>query len=196
MTWASVVAQHTWLVAVLPVSGARVGVYDEHEIFRLGVVACLSEDSAITVVTDWPSPGQTLDLAITSTTVAARRTFGCGLLVCAADPSVEPAHPHDRVLGVLPRGSLTAPQLLAAVHAAMAGLSVRMNTGAADVSTLDTRRREVLRLLADGASTAEISRALHCSERTVKAAITDLKRRLHARNRAHVVATGIRTGVI
>lgn len=176
--------------------GARVGVYDEHEIFRLGVIACLSEDPAITVVSDMPSPAGILDLAITSTTVAARRTFGCGLLVCAADPSVEPAGAHDPVLGVLPRGSLTAPLLLAAVHAAVAGLSVGMNPAGADASLLDARRREVLRLLADGASTAEISRALHCSERTVKAAITDLKRRLRARNRAHAVATGIRQGVI
>lgn len=181
---------------------ARVGVYDEHEIFRLGVLACLADDPTITVVED-PPPAR-LDLAVASVRMALRCDFGCGVLICAHDPAIAPVTSRSSVLGVLPRGTLTAPQLAAAVRAAIAGLSVGVAVGVAvGVSTpgaaspvLDTRRREVLRLLADGASTAEISRHLHCSERTVKAAITDLKRRLHARNRAHVVAAGIRQGVI
>ncbi|CAN5780152.1 hypothetical protein BH23ACT10_BH23ACT10_38000 [soil metagenome] len=173
---------------------ARVGVYDEHEIFRIGVLACLAEEPAIAVVDD-PPPTQ-LDLAIASVQMASRHDFGCGVLICAHDPTVMPVGARSTVLGVLPRRSLTACQLAAAVHAAVAGLSVGMSGEIASPLGLDPRRREVLRLLADGASTAEISRRLHCSERTVKASITDLKRRLRARNRAHVVAAGIRQGVI
>ncbi|MBW3606297.1 MAG: helix-turn-helix transcriptional regulator [Actinobacteria bacterium] len=177
---------------------ARVGVYDEHEIFRLGVLACLADDPTITVVED-PPPAR-LDLAVASVRMALRCDFGCGVLICAHDPAIAPVTSRSSVLGVLPRGTLTAPQLAAAVRAAIAGLSVGVSVGVSTAGAaspvLDTRRREVLRLLADGASTAEISRRLHCSERTVKAAITDLKRRLHARNRAHVVAAGIRQGVI
>ncbi|CAN5866524.1 hypothetical protein BH23ACT10_BH23ACT10_40530 [soil metagenome] len=174
--------------------GTRVGVFDEHEIFRLGVLACLTEDPGITLVDD-ASPTM-LDLAIASVLMASRHDFGCGVLICAHDPTIAPVGTRSTVLGVLPRGSLTAPQLTAAVHAAMAGLSVGLTGDTSAPPGLDQRRREVLRLLADGASTAEISRHLHCSERTVKATITDLKRRLHARNRAHVVAAGIRQGVI
>lgn len=176
--------------------GARVGVYDEHEIFRLGVLACLTDDQSLTVVESDPSPTNALDLAVVSVRMSSRRDFGCGVLVCAYDPTDVPVGARNPVLGVLPRRSLTAPQLLAAVRATIAGLSVGLASGSTSPTGLDLRRREVLRLLADGASTAEISRLLHCSERTVKAAITDLKRRFRARNRAHVVAAGIRQGVI
>lgn len=179
---------------------ARIGVYDEHEIFRLGVIACLADDSSITVVS---APVSTvdrdaeLDLAITSLYLAARIDFGCGVVVCVPDPVVVPGGLRNHVRGVLPRGSLTAAQLLAAVKAAIAGLSVGLGPGGiTSVAGLDVRRCEVLRMLADGASTAEISRHLYCSERTVKAIITDLKHRLHARNRAHVVAAGMRLGLI
>ena len=179
-------------------TNARVGVYDEHEIFRLGIIACLRDDPSLAVV-DTPAvaPGEQLALAITSLRFATRTDFGCGVLVCAPDPAALPIGLRNPVLGVLPRTTLTAPQLLAAVRATVAGLSVGLGPGAGHgANGLDDRRRHVLQLLADGASTLEISRHLHCSERTVKALITDLKRRLHARNRAHVVAAGIRQGVI
>lgn len=176
----------------------RVGVYDEHEIFRLGVVTCLSDDPTIMVVSDGDAAD--LDLAIASLPMAGRHRFGCGILICAHDPAVLLSGTRDPVVGVLPRGTLTARQLLAAVHAAVAGLSVSVSSGdgisRGSRPTLAERQRQVLRLLAEGASTAEISRALHCSERTVKSDITDLRRGLHAHNRAHLVAASIRLGVI
>jgi DNA-binding CsgD family transcriptional regulator len=179
-------------------TNARIGVYDEHGIFRLGIIACLRDDPLLTVVDGPPAPyGDRLDLAIASLRLAASTDFGCGVLVCVPDPLVPPIGLRNPVLGVLPRSTLTPPQLLAAVRAAVAGLSVGLAPNDAYASGgLDERRRHVLRMLADGASTLEMSRQLHCSERTVKALITDLKRRLHARNRAHVVAAGFRQGVI
>ncbi len=61
---------------------------------------------------------------------------------------------------------------------------------------LSQRDLSVLRLLSDGASTAEIARTLAYSERTIKGAIHDLTTRLQLRNRTHMVAFAVREGLI
>ncbi len=61
---------------------------------------------------------------------------------------------------------------------------------------LRERDLEVLRLLADGNSTAAIAEDLAYSESTIKNVIHDLVRQLGARNRAHAVAVAIRAGAI
>jgi DNA-binding NarL/FixJ family response regulator len=58
------------------------------------------------------------------------------------------------------------------------------------------RDLSVLRLLADGRSTAGIAADLAYSESTIKNVIHDLVRQLGARNRAHAVAVAIRSGLI
>jgi DNA-binding NarL/FixJ family response regulator len=58
------------------------------------------------------------------------------------------------------------------------------------------RDLSVLRLLADGRSTAGIAEDLAYSESTIKNVIHDLVRQLGARNRAHAVANAIRSGLI
>lgn len=58
------------------------------------------------------------------------------------------------------------------------------------------REVEVLRLLAEGLDTAAIAEKLAYSERTIKNVIHDMTSRLHLRNRSHVVAYAMRTGVI
>ncbi len=58
------------------------------------------------------------------------------------------------------------------------------------------RDLSVLRLLADGRSTAGIAEDLAYSESTIKNVIHDLVRQLGARNRAHAVAKAIRSGLI
>ena len=54
----------------------------------------------------------------------------------------------------------------------------------------------MLRLLAEGADTLQISRELSYSERTIKSLIQDVERELGARSRAQAVARGIREGLI
>jgi DNA-binding NarL/FixJ family response regulator len=54
----------------------------------------------------------------------------------------------------------------------------------------------VLRLLAEGQSTAAIADALAYSESTIKNMVHDLVHRLGARNRTHAVALAIRGGLI
>jgi DNA-binding NarL/FixJ family response regulator len=61
---------------------------------------------------------------------------------------------------------------------------------------LDDREADVIRLVADGASTREIAAALSYSERTVKNILHGLTTRLGLRNRTQAVAHAIRTGAI
>jgi DNA-binding NarL/FixJ family response regulator len=61
---------------------------------------------------------------------------------------------------------------------------------------LTGRDLDVLRLLADGRSTAVIAEDLAYSESTIKNVIHDLVRQLGARNRAQAVAMAIRAGAI
>jgi DNA-binding NarL/FixJ family response regulator len=63
-------------------------------------------------------------------------------------------------------------------------------------SGLTERELNVLRLLADGRDTAEVSGQLYYSERTVKNIIHDITSRLELRNRTHAVAYAIKAGLI
>jgi DNA-binding CsgD family transcriptional regulator len=57
------------------------------------------------------------------------------------------------------------------------------------------REREVLELVADGRSTAEIAQALWITEDTVRTHIKRMMVRLGARTRAHAVAVAFREGL-
>lgn len=61
---------------------------------------------------------------------------------------------------------------------------------------LAAREVEVLRLVADGYDTADISMKLGYSERTVKTVLHDVSTRLQLRNRCHAVAYALREGLI
>lgn len=98
------------------------------------------------------------------------------------------------VLAVLPRHSLTPDQLIAAVHATAAGL--RVNGPFTRRGAVSDRGRAVLRLLAGGADTREISSTLGYSERTIKASIAEVQTTLGTRNRTHAVAEAVRANLI
>ena len=63
-------------------------------------------------------------------------------------------------------------------------------------SGLSERETEVLRLLADGLSTAEIASTLSYSERTIKNVLHDVTTRFSLKNRSHAVAYAVRAGLI
>jgi DNA-binding CsgD family transcriptional regulator len=178
----------------------RVGVFDENEIFRRGVAACLAEDHAIEVVARGATANGPvgLDVAIVSARVAAAELLDCPLVVCRADGGARADDSGNRVAAVLPRGALTAKQLTVTVMAAAAGLCVGAPAleRRAAAPALDDRSVQVLRLLADGAGTQEISVSLSYSERTIKGLIGEIRRTLGARSRAQAVARGIRSGII
>jgi len=60
---------------------------------------------------------------------------------------------------------------------------------------LTDREREVLRLVADGATNREIASALYISENTVSFHMKNILGKLHLKNRAQAAAFAIRTGL-
>jgi len=174
-----------------------VGIVEAEEVFRRGLVASLEEDDAIEVVFAVPNdpPPRSVDVLVLSPEAHAPAECQSAVVVCGAFPArAERAAPH--VAAYLSRGRLTAAQLVATVHAAAVGLRIDAPPMHEREERFDQRRRKILRLLAEGADTRTISRSLCYSERTVKGLIHDIVHELHAENRAHAVAVGIREGLI
>ena len=65
-----------------------------------------------------------------------------------------------------------------------------------DRPVLTDREREVLGLIADGASVAEIGATIHLSPSTVKSHLESLYRKLEVSDRAAAVATAMRRGLL
>ena len=63
-------------------------------------------------------------------------------------------------------------------------------------TALTERERDVLALLADGFTTAQVADRLSVSEHTVRSRIKTILSKLGARNREHAVAKAIRQGVV
>lgn len=76
------------------------------------------------------------------------------------------------------------------------GLPARRRTPSASPIAPTGRELEVLRAMSEGRSNAEIGSLLSLSEDTVKTHARRLYRKLGARDRAHAVAAGFRTGLI
>lgn len=182
------------------------GVIDDHEVFRRGVVACLSEDSTLVVIDLTASAAENntadamdavaaIDVVVTSSDATRVDALACPTVVCCSqdcDAAMIEAHPN--VLAVLPRRTVTPEQLTASVHAAAAGLHV--NVESTPERSISDRSRDVLRMLAAGADTREISGKLGYSERTIKAAISEIQTVLGTRNRTHAVAEAVRANLI
>jgi DNA-binding NarL/FixJ family response regulator len=94
-------------------------------------------------------------------------------------------------VGATPRGGVAPlPTLVPQQRMDLAG------PGAPRPPALTERELQVLRGMADGKSNAEIGRELFVSEDTVKTHARRLFRKLGARDRAHAVASGFRTGLV
>ncbi|MFF8592449.1 LuxR C-terminal-related transcriptional regulator [Streptomyces sp. NPDC015220] len=116
------------------------------------------------------------------------------------------------VVGILLRAEVGYADILRAVHSSLDGESPmppamvrslvdrlqslqaagRPEPGAA----LTSREVDVLGLLADGLSTAEVADRLNYSERTIKNVLHDVIVRLKLRNRTQAVAYAIRSGAL
>jgi DNA-binding NarL/FixJ family response regulator len=179
----------------------RVAVVDENEIFRRGVVACLEDNAVFEVAAVSPVPlvgaeaaavSRAVDVAVVSSKAARGSELACVLVVCASAPFGREA--DDHVLALLPRNGLTSEQLVAAVQGAAVGLQVSRRELL--LPELDERRLRILRLLADGANTEEISQHLRYSQRTIKGLVASIQGELGSRTRAQAVATAIRLELI
>lgn len=176
-------------------STVRVGIFDENEMFAIGIRASLVGARDIEIVAEGDAEGdREMDVAVVSPRAARQLSFSCPLVVCGEVPNRVAA--GNVVLAELPRGSLTPGHLLVSVQAAAAGLRVVPPQPDGASSKLDGRRLEVLRLLATGADTREIARSLGYSDRTIKSVIREIQLALGTRNRVQAVAEGVRQGLI
>ena len=140
---------------------------------------------------------------------------GVALLVSRLDDRSLLAAVEAGVGGVLRRSEATVGNIVATIRAVAAGegtlppdMLARLLEQVGNLqrqvlaprgltfSGLSERELSVLRLLADGFDTAEVSGQLFYSERTVKNIIHDITSRLELRNRTHAVAYAIKQGLI
>jgi len=190
----------------------RVLVCEEHEILRAGLVALLAREPSLAVAAVGPEQvnGRGADVAIVSGRAASRMRFDCPIVIVSEQPQRHHDEaPHNDVLAVLHRGSLTVSQLLGTIRTVAGMLQPRQRDASARprflpttalrspaVPELSKREHQVLRLLAEGEGTRGIAQRLNYSERTVKNIVHDLLVKLDCRTRAHAVALAARRGLI
>jgi len=195
---------------------------------RAGLTALLSNHPGLTVLESGTTPsrvGSSLDLLEADVMVVALEPGEAPPLPLRASPDTaarlpavvllgdEPASAwsaralRNGALGALPR-TATADQIVAAVLAVAAGLTVREAADA--VATLHTRaplptqshpiltgrEAEILGLLAEGLGNKTIAARLGISEHTVKTHVTSVFAKLGVSTRAEAVANAIRLGLI
>ncbi len=204
------------------IDALSVYVYARDVLAESGLRAHLAEVREVTIE---DCPGRA-DVAIVATQeidaaladkVGQLRTVGCGRVVVVAAKIEAEALPRLLEIGasgVIRASEVTAGRLAEATRAAATGggslpadligqllRSVRrgptaLSCPSATVHRLNEREEAVVRLLADGYDTNQIAEELHYSERTIKAVVHGIIRRLGLRNRPHAVAYALRHGLI
>ncbi len=106
-----------------------------------------------------------------------------------------------RAIRIVSRGgSLLEPSVAARVldrlSALMADGEADGRSDSAQFTSLTSREKEILALLANGARNKDIADTLFISERTVKVHVTSLMRKLDANTRTEAVAKAIQRGLI
>lgn len=124
---------------------------------------------------------------------------GLAVVVLVEDRVPADRHVTAGVHAVLPVGAPRAV-LATSIRLAYAHRSAQTSLPAAsDVQPsmmLSARQHEVLSLIADGNSSAEIGQLLFISTETVRTHVKQVLRRLGARDRTHAVALGFRAGLL
>ena len=110
---------------------------------------------------------------------------------------VQPEELVDAIRVVAAGNALLAPATLARLLERFGSLSDE--NSAFDTSRLEAlteREDEVLRLVAEGLSNAEIAALLYLSETTVKTHVSNLLRKIGARDRVHAVIAAYDSGIV
>jgi DNA-binding NarL/FixJ family response regulator len=121
----------------------------------------------------------------------------CGVAAVVPRAEADPAVVVEAILAVSQGSALLPAALQGELFAQLARLGDDLREDH-DLTLfgLAAREREVLRMIADGWDTREISERLWCSVATVKNVLSGLMTRLRLKSRTHAVAYAIRTGVI
>lgn len=183
------------------------GILEDDEVLRRGIIAILSEQGCSCIVFDGArevSPEAAdataaLDVAVVCSKSARDLELSCPVILLTAPMLSGQASRHltSKVMATLPHDGLTRDQLVVGVSAAAAGLRVEdASSGSAFEPMLDLRRIEVLRLLATGATTRAIARELQLSERTVKTLVHDIQLSMGTTTRAQAVGEAVRLGLV
>ncbi|MFI9052250.1 response regulator [Streptomyces sp. NPDC053427] len=198
---------------------------DDHPVVRAGLRAVLETEPDFEVVADVPTAERAVDLAaqLDLDVVLMDLQFGGKMLGSQATAAITARDGAPRVLilttydtdadilAAIEAGATgyllkDAPpeELAAAVRTAAAGKSAlaptialrlmdRMRTPA---TTLSRRETEVLQLVADGLSNAQISKQLFLSQATVKSHLVHIYAKLGVDSRTSAVATATGQGLI
>lgn len=192
---------------------------------RAGTIAQLRGTAGVRVVDeeDLSQPGVALVVAdeVDGEALRAIRSLrrsgaeGVALLVTRLDDRSLLVAVEAGVAGVLRRSQATVGNLVAIIRSVASGegtlppdMLARLLQQVGQLqrqvlaprgltfSGLTERELNVLKLLAQGLDTSEVSGQLYYSERTVKNIIHDITSRLELRNRTHAVAYAIKAGLI
>jgi DNA-binding NarL/FixJ family response regulator len=106
---------------------------------------------------------------------------------------VQPAELVDAIRVVAAGNSLFGP---AATRRLVERFAPPPGTAAPSLETLTDREREVLRLLAEGRSNAELASRLYLSEATVKTHVSAVLRKLGVRDRVQAVIAAYEAGLV
>ncbi len=204
----------------------RVAVHASDPILHAGTVASLAAAHDLVVLSTDSSarPGAEVDVAVvvadaldehTSETLTDVRRCGepkVVLVVESVDGRAVLAAVEAGTGALLRRAEATSERLVQAVRRVAEGEGVlpadvlgrlldrgrpgEPTAGRLTFGGFTERELTVLRLVAEGYSTAEIANQLTYSERTIKNALHDLALRFHLRNRSHAVAFAVREGLI
>ena len=202
-----------------------VSVWAPDPLSRAGTVAQLRAATAVRVLQDGHSATGSVALVVAdeieAETLQLLRTLrrsgalGVALLVTRLDDRALLSAVEAGVAGIVRRNEATTDRLTSTILSVAAGegtlppdMLARLLNQVGHLqrkvlaprgltfSGLTERELNVLRLLADGLDTSEVSGELYYSERTVKNIIHDVTSRLELRNRTHAVAYAIKEGLI
>jgi len=213
------------MYALADVQRIEVSVWAADPLSRAGTVAQLRNNVAVRVLQHGRPVTATVALIVADEVDAEtlqvirnlRRegALGVALLVTRLDDRALLSAVEAGVAGILRRSQATVPNIVATIRVVAAGegtvppdMLARLLDQVGQLqrkvlaprgltfSGLSERELNVLRLLADGYDTNEVSSQLFYSERTVKNIIHDVTSRLELRNRTHAVAYAIKQGLI
>jgi len=207
-------------------SPIRVALVDDHSIVRRGLSAYLAAQPDIVVVGEAANGESALQMASTwqADVIVMDVLMPGGIDGIETTRQLKRLIPHTHiiilsgyaddawVIGALRAGAITyiekesqPEQLLEAIRGAMAGKAVlapalmqrileAQTSKAAD--TLTEREREVLKLVAEGLTNAEIASRLTVSEETVKTHVASILRKLGLAHRTQAAIYALRHGLV